>query len=261
MAVYVLLIRPLFLGPAVPATASIATQHQQRQHQQASETSKLLAITKAATRVPCHLSMASSRMVTSGGSNVLADGLVAFRHTHAACFPSGELLTSGRAKILAKLLSYMDSETKKPILTSPPVKGSLVVIAIPFNHVTCDKLRTVLHILGIYYNIILIVGVSEETHRATLISQLRDAPLGGELPLPTEIIPDHRIILAQTAAGRIAVTRQLERVELVLDYDPDVVAQLRRFKHKVIACGVDTSSSRTLGHELLPSLFTCTMEG
>jgi SMC interacting uncharacterized protein involved in chromosome segregation len=61
----------------------------------------------------------------------------------------------------------------------------------------------------------------------------RGSSSNSEQLLTESILPSHRIMLSQSATGRIALTRQLSSVELVIDFDVDVQTQLERFGYKV----------------------------
>jgi hypothetical protein len=54
-----------------------------------------------------------------------------------------------------------------------------------------------------------------------------------KLNVKDQVLPKHRILLAQTVTGRVALVRQLSRVELVVDWDKEVSSQLERFGYKV----------------------------
>jgi hypothetical protein len=72
--------------------------------------------------------------------------------------------------------------------------------------------------------------------------------------LPCEVLPRHRIVGAQTIAGRIAFVRQLGRVEFVLDRDEDMRTQLGRFGFRVLVYGDDGhvgNNGSILGNALL----------
>jgi hypothetical protein len=59
------------------------------------------------------------------------------------------------------------------------------------------------------------------------------------LPVPADVLPSHRIVAASTVAGRVAFVRQVQRVGLVVDFDPAVHEQLSRFGHKVMVYDFD----------------------
>ena len=212
----------------------------------------------AATRVPCHVADQSKKIAADGGSNLLSDGLVAFRHSKASLYEQeaqdkNQLIVNrkDRAKILSRLI-------EDGTISSPPAKGSTLVVSIPASQVNCKKLRRVLFLFGTYYNLLVILSVpSSSVDRIKLIEQLRGSD---EDCIPSQVLPDHRIILASTAAGRITLVRQIQKVELVLDFELEVQTQLSRFGHQVIAYGSSSPSGRlsapldlssALGNQLL----------
>ena len=163
-----------------------------------------------------------------------------------------------RARVLSRLL--MDQPLLQPdsVPIPPPNKGGNVVASIPMEDVGCPKLTHVLYLLATYYNLMVVVAVEASssysaTQRSQLIEKLRAAPIGDaaakqesssssssqppkeERRLTADILPNHRILTASTIAGRVALTRQLQRVELVLEYDPQVLQNLARFGHRVIS--------------------------
>jgi hypothetical protein len=136
-----------------------------------------------------------------------------------------------------------------------------------------DRIYPVLCALGTYYNLLVILalpsiemdggitssnGGSDDAAaaaataavaaakqlRAEWIAKLRSpsqsserAAAGGPFSgwgVPIEVLPSHRIVASTTVAGRVAFVRQVQRVGIVLDFDPDVRDQLSRFGHKVV---------------------------
>lgn len=55
----------------------------------------------------------------------------------------------------------------------------------------------------------------------------------GRRTLSEAVLPSHRILLASSVTGRVALVRQLASVELVVDYHPDVRNGLERFGYRV----------------------------
>ena len=140
-------------------------------------------------------------------------------------------------------------------LVSPPAKGTTIVIAIPSNDAECPKLRRVLYLLGTYYNLLLILAVDESFSEKDRMDKIK--ALRGDDPstrLSADVLPDHRIVVASTVAGRVAFARQLQRIELVMDFDPEVTNNLSRFGHRVVVYGenakVEMGTSK-LGNHLL----------
>ena len=302
LAIYIFIIRPLVPSTRGPAhergnrTRSIGTTGaaaggaalsdgamtiaQQRHNEQ-------LLQTIPCSRVPPHVSDASASLAVNGGANLLVDGLVAFKHCRASSSSSSSSLLAAtgavesdetrkaRAKLLSNLLEVSGSSSRSgsganppsPPPPPPPAKGGVVVVSIPIESVACPQQRRVLHLLATYYNLLVIMTVSQqqradeftEVDRVRAIATLRsgengasgssdidesDAPLQQQQQqLTADILPTHRITVASTVTGRVAFVRQLQRVELVLDYDPEVLALLSRFGHRVIVYGNRESSS------------------
>lgn len=183
-----------------------------------------------------------SHVVTSisatglGGSNVILSesGLVAFSHTQAAsvvALDAAAAVRQERAKILSRLCAGGG-------VSPPPSKGSTLVLSISqadMNH--ADTLRRVLYALGTFYNLVVIVAVgdgssskSEKDLKSSLVEQLLQST---DTRLTEQVLPLHRVILASTVTGRVALVRQLNKVAMVVDWDPEVETQLKRFGYKV----------------------------
>jgi len=222
------------------------------------------------TRVPVHVTSASAKIAAPGGMNLLIDGLLAFRHSKAGSYEQSSELDGDRiadnkkdrARILARLLAA-DSEgipsrsttsnsgsatgassSSSSSAAQPPGKGSTLVICVPETEVDCSKLRRVLYLLGTYYNLLVILAVDSANKESgddgpaaikkkqkELIDKLRGRV---SAELPADVLPDHRIVVASTISGRVAFVRQLQRVELVVEFDPEVQSQLSRFGHRVV---------------------------
>ena len=259
--VYLFVLRPLFPSGATPATGGQQPHRQRQQPQQqiqnrrsddVGRNSRSVSDGKVTgsrcARVPSHVSPSSALLAVNGGSNLLVDGIVAFRHGTAAAQESllnDEQQTNNRkerARVLSRLL---DDRT-----SSPPAKGSTVVLAIPQQDVDCVKLHKVVHLLATYYNLLLLVAVDSEFNpkeKGKLLERLRERE--GVEGVSTSVLPDHRIVLASTVAGRVAFARQLQRIDLVLDFDPEVRTLLSRFGHRVVVYG--EGASRSAGSSLL----------
>ena len=205
-------------------------------------------------RVPPHVSSNSASIAVNGGSNLLVDGLVAFRHCKAAAAvvstittaPAGEVSDSirkERARVLSRLLLEDDG-----VAGSPPTKGSTVVLAVPEKDVACDKLHKAVFLLATYYNLLLLVAVDPDFDRkrkGDILQQLRQSKNGvEETKVSSDVLPDHRVVLTSTVTGRVAFARQLQRIELVLDFDPEVKQLLGRFGHRVIVYGEGSPSTK-----------------
>jgi hypothetical protein len=200
-----------------------------------------------------------------GGHKTLVDGLVAFSHTQAAAAAS--LMTTmntittttttnttttmsndssssnetfnrtERAKILSRLATAPGMT-----LTTPPGKGSTLVVSLPSfednNSNNNSQLPHILHVLGTYYTLIIVIGTSRTTKLSSIkeqetYRQRMQEKLFATGELTESILPKHRILMASTKTGRIALVRQLARVELVVDFEVDVQTELGRFGYKV----------------------------
>ena len=158
-----------------------------------------------------------------------------------------------RAKVLSNLLADSNG-----IISSPPVKGGSVVLAVPLPDIECEKLRRVVYLLATYYSLLLIVTVDssfQPKDMKNVLSRLRGSAEDATYLAP-EVLPDHRITASCSVTGRVAFVRQLQRIELVLDFDADVKENLSRFGYRVIIYGSSTdkksSDSRSrLGVALL----------
>ena len=196
-------------------------------------------------RVPVHVAPSSERIANEGGFNLLVDGMVAFRHTKAA-IQEQTLNASEQAsnrKERARILSRMLEGTS---LVSPPAKGNTIVISIPVNDVGCPKLRRVLYLLGTYYSILVILAVDDsfqEKDRMEKIKKLRGDD-NSSTRLSADVLPDHRIVVASTIAGRVAFARQLHRIDLVVDFDSEVTNSLSRFGHRVVVYGENATGEK-----------------
>jgi hypothetical protein len=257
MALYLLLlIRPIRLlprtqansdaaGAAVNSGAARGRDVPQANSQQQSS---------YANRVPPHVAPSSVTIANSTGSNLLVDGLLAFRHGRAACFEQSleSSLQASNRKDRARVLSRVMEESSA---SSPPPKGSTIVVSIPCSEVGCPKLRRVLYLLGTYYNLLVILVVGTTFKHEDLVGKIQTLrSVDSSAPLSMDVLPDHRIVAASTVAGRVAFVRQLQRIELVLDFDPEIKSNLTRFGHRVFVYGrcvaVDEGASR-LGSDLL----------
>lgn len=242
IALYVIVIRPLTPRQAVPNNT--ARRHQP-QESLARTAESISANKKTADRVPAHVS--NNVTVTTGGFNILSDGLVAFRYTKAASYENTDEDRKDRARVLTRLLEGSQLET-------PPARGSTIVLSFQASEVSCPKLQRLLFLLGTFYNLLILIAVDSSFQipdRPALLAQLR-----GENIIPVDILPDHRIVTTSTTAGRIAFCRQLSRIELILDFDEEVAANLRRFGHRVRAYGRELlvkHGSSKLGTMLLES--------
>ena len=194
------------------------------------------------TRMPPHLSNASSKIAHTGGSNVLSDGMVAFRHSkvasHESSLSADQQMKNRkeRAKVLSNLLADSNG-----IVSSPPVKGGTVVLTVPLEDIECEKLRRVVYLLATYYSLLLIVTVDSSFQPKdikNMVQRLRGSSEEDNTNhIAPDILPDHRITASCSVTGRVAFVRQLQRIELVLDFDAELKENLSRFGYRVILYG------------------------
>mmetsp|Transcript_20707 Transcript_20707/g.49081 ORF Transcript_20707/g.49081 Transcript_20707/m.49081 type:complete len:288 (-) Transcript_20707:184-1047(-) len=212
------------------------------------------------TRTPSHLSAASAALAHSVGANLLVDGLIPFRHTKAAAASSrsdadqAAVNRKERARVLTRLL--MEDEGVSPSeATMPPSKGGTLLVAVPVDDAGCSHLSRVLYLLATYYTLMVVVAVdtkfSVQTDRDALLQKLYQGDL------TSDILPEHRIVTSSTITGRVAFARQLQRIEMLLEFDAEVRENLSRFGHRVVLYNnskLPASNSTTvsmLGQKLL----------
>jgi len=163
-----------------------------------------------------------------------------------------------RAKILSRLFAARETAPGQA-LPSPPAKGSTFVVGVSKARHLADShqrssLVRVVKGLAAHYTVLVVVspGANDDTDGGyettrSLHSEaenlLRDGstdddddddedPSSGLLP--ASVLPSHRILLAGTATGRVALVRQLStNIGLTVDFDTDVREELERFGYEV----------------------------
>mmetsp|Transcript_1862 Transcript_1862/g.2567 ORF Transcript_1862/g.2567 Transcript_1862/m.2567 type:complete len:269 (-) Transcript_1862:1890-2696(-) len=173
---------------------------------------------------------------TSSKAHVV-DGLVSFRHTYASDPEPADTVTETRkerAKVLSKILA-LDSSAP------PPPRGKIVVISLLREEkLDCSKLRRILYLMATYFTLIVVLNVDANTTKKNVDCMIQC--LRGKEGLPEKVLPDHRIVAAQSLTGKIALVRQLgQRVEFVLDYDNETKKELERFGFKVLVYQSDVT--------------------
>eukprot|EP00429_Kryptoperidinium_foliaceum_P006287 CAMPEP_0176023570 /NCGR_PEP_ID=MMETSP0120_2-20121206/11502_1 /TAXON_ID=160619 /ORGANISM="Kryptoperidinium foliaceum, Strain CCMP 1326" /LENGTH=296 /DNA_ID=CAMNT_0017356737 /DNA_START=103 /DNA_END=989 /DNA_ORIENTATION=- len=180
-----------------------------------------------------------------GGCNILLgeSGLVAFGSTSAgsaALSSSSATATSERRQERANILSRLLKSGKVP-----PSKGSTVVFGLEAKDIlsssAAPKLSKILYAMATFYNVVVIVGVDEESSQMSVKESMEMQKKvsqalyekHAEGALTDSILPLHRVLVSSTVAGRIALVRQLSKVSLVVDWDSEVDAQLTRFGYQV----------------------------
>mmetsp|Transcript_18488 Transcript_18488/g.26097 ORF Transcript_18488/g.26097 Transcript_18488/m.26097 type:complete len:359 (-) Transcript_18488:111-1187(-) len=244
-------------------------QNQNQVQMNVIKSSEVLSMLAASRKCPSHVSSASSSRTGIGGSALLVDGMIPFRHGHAALYEQSnfdtETITKNRrdrARLLTRIFALASTNSGSASAaasssngnfslssTSPPSRGSTLVVSIPHYDVECDKLRRILFLLATYYNLLVIInfppnnGTStnennndkDNTNISEVIEKLRGS--SSDNPLPEKVLPSHRILASQSVTGRIAVVRQLARVEFILDFDADMKQELNRFGFQVYIYG------------------------
>jgi hypothetical protein len=247
--------------PRTPAAAAAAAADT---NNMPSTTTVHISMSEAAAEIlnecqskPKHVA-ASNTIVGLGGSNVILSdsGLVAFSYTEAASVVSSTevaaTLRQERAKILSRLC-------QKGGNTPPPGKGSTLVVSISQADIMAKSSSSsssslaskakILYDLATFYNLVVILAVDDPssekqpgaktdagTLKNELVEQLRRSSTSSDrmsLLLSESVLPSHRILLASTVTGRVALVRQLAKVAMVVDWDPEVESQLTRFGYKV----------------------------
>jgi hypothetical protein len=254
-AVYVLLIRPILPHAQLPTATQPRRTAQNDEHGGIDPSRVAIrSVTKLCTDAPPHLEPNSRLRTNAHGANVLIDGLLAFQHTRAATYrqnlsqgtDSNAINRKDRARILSHFL-------KDGALAAPPEKGSTIAISVPENEVCCTKLKRILYLLGTYYNVFVILVGDEGFVEIDRDERLRELRAGGG-GVPVEVIPDHRIVATTTVPGRVAFVRQVQRIELVLDFDSEIYNNLTRFGHRVLVYGAGTEvehQASRLGNDFL----------
>jgi len=253
-------------GTAAAAASAASTQNAATTSNCDKADSNIDKILAENAAFPDHVARASYDICRNGGFNLLnSEGLVAFRHTKAAGYEksSQQATTSAggyvdiaakNRKDRAKILSRMLNLDKDNCDTTPPPRGSTLVVSVPVDHVACPKLRNVLYLLATYYNLLVILVVTDSKKEVTFkdveqwTKTLRgDTSSDAAHSLVPDVLPSHRIAAASTATGRVAFVRQLTTVELVLDFDAEVKKQLTRFGFRVVQYSNNTKTAADAG--------------
>jgi hypothetical protein len=240
----------IFIRPFLPNTANrpAANDNARTPVEQGSKKVTL----RPCDRAPPHLAHTSLSTTAYGGTNVLIDGLLAFRHCAASGYErrlykdstdatdSAALARQDRAKILARLVEPSENDQ------SPPSKGSTVVIAVAYDELGSQDLDRVLFLLATYYNLLLLVNVpstySAAADRSSLLKRIRQGDSTFQPTLVAEVLPDHRIVPCTAIASRVAFVRQVGKVDIVVDYEAAVREQLTRFGYRVLFYGSSDAS-------------------
>jgi hypothetical protein len=243
--------------PAATTTTHRASRQQQQQQQLRD---KSTGHAKRCSHTPPHLNEMAKSIASSHGSNILTDGLVAFKYTKAGATTTTTMDEDCtdlklRARVLSNLLKQSNTTTAAATtadtnhphpknsnhpnhpIPPPPAKGSLIVLAIRLEACPDVSTQRVIRVLASYYNLFLILAVPEEIeeNRQPLYKEEEELErIRNQWHVHVPMLPLHRILLSRSLTGRVAVARQLERVDLVVDFDRAMIHQLARFGHRVI---------------------------
>lgn len=145
----------------------------------------------------------------------------------------------------------------------PPIRGSLIVVAIPLKDIGCKLLTKIIFLFATYYNLFLMLNIkyfkyfhitetlqySQElkyldriTHKLRYFGNPVEILVNDSVELNVKsyilsdkVLPLHRIIAHNSMKGRVSFVRQLpQRPSFVLDYRKEVKADLEKFGFKVI---------------------------
>mmetsp|Transcript_22688 Transcript_22688/g.33502 ORF Transcript_22688/g.33502 Transcript_22688/m.33502 type:complete len:267 (-) Transcript_22688:27-827(-) len=240
----------IFLKPALSTTRRRPEQPPATDNTRTTPSATTVATTEelapfiSQSRKPPHATSSNAQVV---------DGMVSFRHSHASDQEPADTLAETRkerAKVLSRILSLDGS-------TPPPPRGKIVVLSLSRDeNLECSKLRRILYLLATYFTLIVVLNVDDDCKQKEIEQMIHS--LRGKEGLPERILPDHRIVAAQSLTGKVALVRQLgQRVEFVLDYDNEMKNELERFGFKVLVYNKENDrkgGSSRLASQLIGSL-------
>jgi len=244
---------------------AVAQQQQQQQQQQPARrrlhiSENALEVLSTCQRTPPHVTSTSnsSSKRSIGGFDILSEnGLVSFSNTKVAAQSKTAndddqklLQRKERAKILSRLFAAKDFSGKA--LPAPPSKGSTFVVGISREKHLIDteqkaSLLRVLKGLSSHYTVLVVVSLDSDSASTSTNSSSYEPTqklhsdvatlLRGDndsSSLPESVLPSHRILLAGSPKGRVALVRQLStNIGLTVDFDTDVKDELERFGYDV----------------------------
>jgi len=157
-----------------------------------------------------------------------------------------------------------DSISNNLSVLPPPAPKSTVVIGLSFDMIvgsidatspastasssSASAVVDILYRLSTYYSVLLMVqvpgGDSSSSSSSIIIKSNKSCDQSNQQIvnvlrvtnnglLTEQILPSHRIMVCQSTTGRVALVRQLRQVGLVIDYDPSVRTELKRFGYSV----------------------------
>jgi hypothetical protein len=151
-----------------------------------------------------------------------------------------------RAKILSRLFAATNVDHATKGIPAPPSKGSTFVVGVSQEKHLSDSdqrasLLCVIKGLATHYTVLLVVSPPQATgsdsSRYETTQTLHTAALKllrGDDELSESLLPSHRVLLAGSATGRVALVRQLStNIGLTVDFDAGVREELERFGYEV----------------------------
>jgi len=153
-----------------------------------------------------------------------------------------------RAKILSRLFAATNVDHATKGVPAPPSKGSTFVIGVSQEKHLSDggqraSLLRVIRGLAAHYTVLLVVSPlqktgsdssSYETTQALHASALKLLRGDDNSELSETLLPSHRVLLAGSATGRVALVRQLStNIGLTVDFETSVKEELERFGYEV----------------------------
>ena len=236
IVLYLFILKPLALSgprdarPAVPVTNGSAAAGAPAASRRGADATAW----PCATRKPPHATKIDA---------LLIDGMVAFRSTTAAVYETSntDALAANRkdrARILSRILTSDSNMT-------PPPRGGSIVISIPAEDLDCAKLRRILFLLATYFSLVVIISVTNTTTEEDVKQLVKKLRGPDSTAIPEAVLPSHRIVAAQSRTGRIAIVRQLGRLEFVLDHEAEMKTELDRFGFKVFVYGGEARQAGT----------------
>jgi hypothetical protein len=95
-------------------------------------------------------------------------------------------------------------------------------------------------LLGTYFSLFVLLRVHENDTENDVRLMIEKVRGSGSDQLPDQVLPKHRIVVAKSRIGKIALVRQLGKVSFVLEYEEDVEKELVRFGYQVLIYDKDT---------------------
>lgn len=241
-------------GRRVPPQQQAPLQAQQPTRRRLQLSDNALEILSTCQSLPPHVT-SSTKIKSIGGFEILAEnGLVSFSSTKVAAKSKQQLQASQDASLQqrkerAKILSRLFAATHKDFGKTPPAppsKGSTFVVGISkekhlLETTQRSSLIRVLRGLSAHYTVLVVVSVDPSSNSNTSSYEPTQALqseavrlLRGDDELSESVLPSHRVLLAGSATGKVALVRQLStNIGLTVDFERSVQDELERFGYDV----------------------------